>query len=98
MNDDLRIGSRHGIRVLSVRPDVPEAPVTVTPGDGTTRTYARIPIHLTARADYRDLGGFLEELKLQGDLAVVRSVHLTVDTAHHAWNVELLIDAFGRIS
>ncbi len=92
------IGSKHGIQVVSVRPDAPEAPVTVNTGDGETRTYARIPVHLTARADYRALGAFLEELRAQGDLAVVRSVHLSLDVPHHAWNVDLLVDAFGRIS
>lgn len=92
------IGGRRGIQVLSVRPDAPEAPVTVSTGDGEMRTYARIPVHLTARADYRALGAFLEELRAQGDLAVVRSVHLSVDLIRRTWSVELLVDAFGRIS
>ena len=92
------LANRHGVQVCGIRPDPPEPPVTVTPGDGSTRTYARIPVHFVARASYRDLGTFLAELSSQDLLTVVRTVHLTVDAKSRTWNVELVVDAYGRIS
>ena len=92
------LGTRHAIWVRSIRPEPAGAPVTVDPGDGAPRTYVRIPVRVTAVAQYRLLGEFLEDLKGQGGLAKVRKVHLSADASPGLVDVELWIDAFGRVS
>ncbi|HVP38723.1 MAG TPA: GspMb/PilO family protein [Candidatus Saccharimonadales bacterium] len=91
------LGARHSVELLSIRPGPPEAPVTVETGDGAPRTYVRIPVHLTARAQYRQLGALLEDLQRQGSLSLVRDVHLTADSRRGLLTVDLWVDAFGRL-
>jgi hypothetical protein len=91
------LGERHSVRVISIRPEAPDAPISMETGAGGVCTYVRIPMHVTARARYRLLGDFLDDLRREGGLAMVGKVHLTADAVPGMVTVELWIDAFGRI-
>jgi hypothetical protein len=92
------LGARHEVQVLSIHPEAPDVPITVDTGDGAPRTYVRIPIRVTTRAQYRLLGEFLDDLQRQGGLALVSKVHLSAGARPGQVTAELWIDAFGRIS
>ncbi|MBI5836063.1 MAG: type 4a pilus biogenesis protein PilO [Candidatus Eisenbacteria bacterium] len=92
------LGARHDVHVTGIRPEAPDAPISVDVGDGAARTYVRVPVHLVASARYRSLGAFLEDLQGQGGLALVRTVHLTLSEVRGMVTVELWIDAYGRVS